>query len=360
MKVVFFAGGVGTRLWPVSRKSTPKQFEKLVGDKSTLQLGLERVKSIADPKDIYISTGINYKDIIYKQLEEIPRENIILEPAVRDVGAAVGLIAAIFSKIAPNEPFVILWSDHLVKEEENFRKILKTAEEILLKDPNKIVFLGQKSRFPSENLGWVEQGERVERINGIEVYKFKSLHYRPDKESAEHFHKSENHTWNPGYFLTTGAHLFSLYKKFAPGMAEELEKIGNTWGNEDFKKTLNDKYPTLEKISFDNLILEKLGEGDGFVIGADLGWSDIGAWEALKEALSEKEDENVTKGKIILNDVKDSIAYNYTDKMLVGIDLEEMILVSTDDVILVCPKGSVPKIKKLVESLEGTEHENLT
>lgn len=360
MKVVFFAGGVGTRLWPVSRKNSPKQFEKIIGDKSTLQLGIERILPISSPEEIYVSTGDAYKEIIYSQLPEIPRENIILEPEARDVGAAVGLVSAIFAKISPNEPFVILWSDHLVKEVDNFQKVLLTAENILKKDPNKIIFLGQHSRFASENLGWIERGEEVDSVDGVNVYEFKSLLYRPDSTNANKFHLSERHTWNPGYFLSTGHHLFSLYKKFVPEMAMELEKIANAYGTDEFSKVLDEIYPSLEKISFDNLILEKLGEGDGYVISDDLGWSDIGAWEALKEALSEKQSDNVTKGKILLEDTEDSIIYNYTDKMVVGIDLEDMIVVNTDDVVMVCPKSSVPKIKKLVESLKGTEHENLT
>ncbi len=360
MKVVFFAGGVGTRLWPVSRKSTPKQFEKIVGDKSTLQLGIDRVRDIVDSQDIYISTGKSYSKVIYNQLPEVPKQNIILEPCARDVGAAVGMVAAILSRVSPDEPFVILWSDHLVKETEKFQKILLAAKEILEKDSEKIVFIGQNSRFPSENLGWIESGDKVQDIDGLEVFRFKSLHYRPDKETAERFHDSKNHSWNPGYFVTTGRHLFSLYEKHAPEMAKKLKLIASHWGKDSFQEVIDREYPLFEKISFDNLILEKLEESDGYVIGAELGWSDIGAWEALKEALSDSEDESITKGKVLLHDVRDSIAYNYTDKMIVGIDLDGMIIVNTNDVIMICPKNSVPKIKKLVESLEGTEYEHLT
>ena len=120
-------------------------------------------------------------------------------------------------------------------------------------------------------------------------------------------------------------------------------------------------YPTLEKISFDNLILEKIDPSDALVLGADLGWSDIGAWEALKEALSKNVDENVTKGNVMLEDsVGIILAFNFTDQLVVGIDLDEMLVINTEDVILVCPKNSVPKIKKLVESLAGTPNEHLT
>lgn len=360
MKAVIFAGGVGTRLWPLSRKHTPKQFEKVIGDKSTLQLAYDRISPLFGPADIFISSGERYEEVLRKQLPQLPEKNFILEPEMRDVGAAVGLIAAILEKMAPNEPFIILWSDHLVKNVDLFRKMLTTANEILTKEQNKIVFIGQKSRLATQNLGWIEFGDKIKEVEGLPIYEFKSLHYRPELSTAEEFHKSEKHAWNPGYFGTTPSFLMSLYKTHAPKMHESLLRIQESWDTPEFKSVLKEIFPTFEKISFDNLILEKITESDGYVIGADFGWSDVGAWEQLKEALSEKESENVTKGKVMLTDSVDSLVFNYTDQMVVGIDLDELLVINTDDVTLVCPKNSVPKIKKLVESLSGTEHEALT
>ncbi len=359
MKIVIFAGGVGTRLWPLSRRRTPKQFEKLVGEKSTLQLAVDRVSSLVNPSDIFISSGIAYKEILYTQLPNVPRENFILEPQMRDVGAAVGLICAILAKISPDEPFFILWSDHLVKNEELFRTILKNIASLLEENKNKIVFMGQSSRFASENLGWIEMGDEIKKIGATPLYEFKSLHYRPNGAKASEFHKSEKYVWNPGYFGTTSGFLFSLYKKFAPEMYEILLKIQKSWGSPDFEITISQLYPNLEKISFDNLILEKINEEQGYVIAADLGWSDVGAWEALKEALSSEEKENVIKGNVLLEESSDNLVFNYKDQLVVGIDLSEMLVINTEDVILICPKKSVPKIKKLVESLEGTPNAHL-
>ncbi len=118
-------------------------------------------------------------------------------------------------------------------------------------------------------------------------------------------------------------------------------------------------YPTIDKVSFDDAILIKMPVGKAIVVSADLGWSDVGAWESLKEALAQTPDENVTKGKVLLEDSKDSLLFNYADCLIVGIDLDNMLVVNTGDVILVCPKTSVPKIKKLVENLTGTPHEHL-
>lgn len=359
MKIVIFAGGVGTRLWPLSRKKTPKQFEKIIGNKSTIQLAVERVLPVVSPKDIFISSGEVYKDILLKQLPQIPEENFILEPEMRDVGAAVGLISAIFDKKFSSEPFIILWSDHIVKNEKLFQKILSTAGSLLSEDKNKIVFIGENSRFASQNLGWIEFGDELKKVNDVPIHKLKSFHYRPTLAIAEKFHDSPRHVWNTGYFATTAEFLFSLYKKFSPEMYEELLKLREAWGTDGFAQEMKNIYPNLQKISFDNLILEKINPSEGLVIAQNLEWSDIGAWESLKEALSETKDDNLTMGKVMMIDSKDSLFYNYTEQMVVGIDMDDFLVINTQDVILVCPKKSVPKIKKLVESLKGTDNEHL-
>ena len=178
MKAVIFAGGVGTRLWPLSRKKSPKQFEQIVGNSSTLQLSVDRLTSSFAPDQIYISTGLDYVDMVSSQLPKIPRNNIIGEPEMRDVGPAVGLVAAILHKDAPGEPFAILWSDHLVKNISLFNNILSVGGKLVEKNNDSIVFIGQTPRFASENLGWIERDSQQDEIDGIKIYGFKSWKYQ--------------------------------------------------------------------------------------------------------------------------------------------------------------------------------------
>jgi len=363
MKVVIFAGGVGTRLWPVSRKNTPKQFEKLIGDKSTLQQTIDRLQPDFKYSDIYIATGKRYEEILRKQLPEIPSENFILEPDMRDVGPAIGLATFIISKKFPNEPVGILWSDHMVKQVDTFKYSLRLAESMINEKKCNFVFIAQKPRFANQNMGWIEVGEPVEKdVEGhqVQLFQFKQLRYRPKLEEAVSFFEDKTFVWNLGYFVTIPKYLVGLYQQYAPEMYDKLAYLREKWGTDSFDDALTEIYPKFEKISFDDLILVKLKPDHIFVISADLGWSDIGAWESLKEALSDTTDENVTKGKVMLEDSRDALAFNYTEQLVVGIDLEEMLVINTGDVVLVCPKSSVPKIKKLVEKFAGTPNERLT
>ncbi len=360
MKVVIFAGGVGTRLWPLSRKNTPKQFEKVVGDKSMLQISISKLFPSFEWKDIYISTNFQYKDVLKKQFPKIPEENLIFEPAMRDVGPAVGLMIANFIKKFPREQIAILWGDHLIKKDGEFRQALKVAESLVEENPEQIVFVGQKPRFASVNLGYIEFGSEVKKVGETPVYEFRDFKYRPEEEVAKNFLSDNRHSWNLGYFVTTPKFLWKQFEKSAPELFEKLKLISEAVGTLDYEKVLDEVYPSMEKISFDNAVLEKLDPKEGLVLSVDIGWSDIGAWEALKEALEESESANVVQGKVDLMDSQDTLAFNYTEQLVVGIDLEDMIVVNTKDVLLVCPKTSVPKIKKYVENLIGTDKEGLT
>lgn len=359
MKAIVFAGGAGTRLWPLSRRSSPKQFEKVIGDKSTLQLAVEKLLPNFNWNDIYVATAERYLSIIADQLPKLPKGNVIGEPEPRDVGPAVGLLTSIFYRKYRNDPVLILWSDHIVKKRELFAQVLKVSGEIIKKNKDKIIFISQKPRFASQNLGWIKFGGEIVRNKNIVFHSFESFHYRPNLDKALEYFKSGNFAWNLGYFVTTPSFLWKLYQTYQPEIFEGMKKIYETVGKSTYKATVRKVYPSLPKISFDNAILEKINKENALVISEDLGWSDIGAWEALKEALQLNPAENVIKGKVLLTDCHDSLVYNYTDALVVAIDLDGFMVVNTHDVIMVCHKNSVPKIKKLVERLAESENEHL-
>lgn len=360
MKAVIFAGGIGTRMWPLSREATPKQFEKIIEGKSTLQMSVERLLPEFDPKDIIISTGKRYVDVVSDQLPAIPKENIVGEPEMRDVAPAVGYIMAILEKKHPNTPTAILWSDHLVNNTDQFKQALFSGGQYLTQHKNKIVFLGQKPRFASSNLGWIEYGQELAQLNGLPMRKFVSWHYRPDQSLAQKYLNSGHHAWNPGYFVVTPKFVMDHFKTENEKMYKQLIALADSFGTKDHQQMLDSIYPTFDKISFDNLIVEKIKPEEAVVISVDLGWSDIGAWEALKEALQTSDEQNVTHGNVRTRNTLDSLIYSYTDQLVATVDLEGVVVVVTSDVILVTRKESIGQVKELVNELKETDLKHLT
>jgi len=360
MKAIIFAGGTGTRLWPLSRKKSPKQFEKILGDKSTLQLAVARLLPDFQYQDIYISTNILYKEIVENQLPQVPKENFIFEPEKKDVGPAIALVSGILCQTNPEEPIAILWSDHLVQQEAEFKKILLTAGKYIQKHHNKIIYIAHQPRYPSVNLGYIHIGKKLEELDGTSFYQTEGFKYRPDAATAQEFVKSGQYGWNLGYFVTTPKFIQASFARFSPNIYKNTQTILKHWQQPDYLSFLKKNYGRVEKINFDNAILENLDKEEALVVIANIGWSDIGAWEALKEALEKNPGDNITLGNNFLENVKDSLIYNYEDKKLVvAVDMQEIIVVNTDDVLLISNKKSVNKIKKVVEGFEGTEYEKL-
>jgi mannose-1-phosphate guanylyltransferase len=362
MKIVIFAGGVGTRLWPLSRKKSPKQFEKVIDDESTLQHLVARLLQEFNASDIFISTGSRYRAIIGRQLPQISNENIIIEPEMRDVGPAVGLLTAIFAKVNPDESMAILWGDHLVHGDKKFHDMLTAANEVIEQNPEKIMFLGHRPRFANQNLGWIEFDQSsLGKAGQFDYHSLVSFRYRPEKSLVEEYAQDGKHAWNLGYFVTKPRFLWKQFQTHSPELFRGLKTIQDAYGTLSYGEVLSKIYPTLPKVSFDHAVLEKIPVANCAVMVADIGWSDVGAWEALKEALQKSQDDNVTKGEVILEGSKDSLVFDYQGKKLVvGIDLHDMLVVNTEDVLLVAPKTSASKVKKLVESFAGGKYDELT
>lgn len=360
MKAVIFAGGVGTRLWPLSRKKSPKQFERIVGNKSTLELTIDRLLPDFSWTDIYISTGQKYLPIIKKQLPLLPKKNIITEPVKKDVGPAVALVMGLLSKKAPDEPVIILWSDHLVKNKSRFKKIIKVAAKQVENNNGGIVFIGQKARFASTNLGWIEFGKEIKKIDDVSLFTFINFKYRPDTDTAQKYFTDLTHCWNLGYFVSTPRFIYEQFKRFTPQIYHITEKIINSLGQKEYDENIEKEYKNMPEINFDNAVIEQLDPNVAQVINEDIGWSDLGAWEALKNALEEKKEDNITQGNVILDNCTDNLIYNFDEaKTIVAIDLDDFIVVNTQDVLMVTKKTSVGKIKELVEKLEKSKNNHL-
>ncbi|HZD10420.1 MAG TPA: sugar phosphate nucleotidyltransferase [Candidatus Binatia bacterium] len=360
MKIVIFAGGTGRRLWPLSRQASPKQFEPILGEKSTLQLAVGRVRDRYGAENIFVSTNKRYQDTIREQLPELPQENIIGEPERRDLAAAVGLAMAHLAQASKDssEAVAILWGDNYMNDTGTFLELLEAAERLLQENEAKIVFMGETPRFANENLGWIGLGERQGAVQGRPYFAFRSWRYRPPREVAETMFAQGKHVWNTGYFVTRIGFVQSLYRQYQPQMAEALQEIQAAIGSAGYETVLAKRYAALQVASFDDAILTHVGPEEALVLHGEMGWSDPGTLYALKEALAGGSNANVEEGLVMAVDTADSLLLNYErEKLMAVIGLEGFVVVNMEDALLVVSKERIPDVKALVNRLQGTELE---
>ncbi len=349
MKIIIFAGGTGKRFWPVSRINSPKQFSPLISGKPLLRLNIDRLLKGFNPEDIFVSTGKRYEKEVLEIASDLPKENLIFEPDMRDTGPAVTLAICYVREKFPDEPICIQWSDSIVKDEATFIISLKEAEKVH-KEQNKTFFITVPARFPSPHRGYINFGEEIKSISSkITLNEFKSFKEKPDVDNAKKYIADGHFGWNPGYWVLDPDFYLDTVKKDD----EDIVSVCETMVREDFSESSCKKFSELEKISADYLFAEKVSSQEALVLLSDIGWSDVGEWISLKEALQENDDAIVTKGNVIDLDSKDSIIYNLEDSKLVStIGLEGMVVVNTKDAVAVFSKEDNGRLKEYLNKLE--------
>jgi mannose-1-phosphate guanylyltransferase len=338
MKILIFAGGIGTRFWPMSRKSFPKQFQKIFNGKSTLELTWQRLAPDFGAENIFLQTVPEFEDLCKKELPDLNPDNIILEPSRRNNGPAVCMATQTLVEKGLTGPVSIIWADNIMEREDELVNFLKAAEALINENKDRFIFIGERPRFASNNLGWIHTGTELGRIDDQPYYKFLGWKYKPEIEECNAMFDSGEYLWNPGYFITSIEFLDNQFKTLTP----------------ELYQTVKSAYNSAEKISFDKAIIEHTDLSSAVVLKTDMGWSDPGTLYALKEALQMDELENVTKGNVFNLDSKDCLTYNLEDKkLLTTVGLEGIVIVNTKDAIIVVPKDKVKYVTDLVKKLEG-------
>jgi len=357
MKIVVFAGGSGTRFWPISREKYPKQFKPLLNGKSTFEIHIDNYLKKFDWQDILISTTEALSSTVKEIYPDVPLYNIITEPIRRDLGPAVAMVMLKLSKMGDlNEPTAIVWSDSVIKETKLYFDALKLAEDLLKLNPSQLIYIGDEPKYANENIGWIETGKKLEGKFGLKIYERKSFTYRPSIDKAQKWFATKTHLWNTGFFITTPSFILNEYKRQQPEMYSIMEKISAALDTDKEYSVVKKLYPELQSISFDNAILEGLDNNNTKVIGGDFSFADPGTLYALKQFLQTSQEENVTKGLVHNYKTKDSLVFNYEEgKILSTIGLDGYIVVNTPDAILVCHKDQIPNIKEMLKKFEDTD-----
>lgn len=358
LKIALFCGGSGTRMWPMSRKNLPKQFQPLIKNESTFEMMVKRLTSKFPYSAIFPVTTRDSVQWIVKLAPEIPLENIIIEPEMRDTAAAVSLAAAVLDKKFNNPNILALWSDHVVRNEDAFIKVIELADTTA-RDTDKFVEIGVRPTFPSIALGYLQVGKMIKKANGMAIFEFAAQIEKPDFETAKKFLESWEYLWHIGYALWPARRMLAHVKKFSPGTYEPIMKIQKAWGTATQESTLKLEYPKIPKNSIDFAVNSHLTSEDQVVISADLGWRDVGTWNELKDEMAKKPHDNIIQGDVLDMDLKDCLIYsNKKNKIIAAIGLKGLVVVDTEDALLICPKDRTQDVKKVIEELKSQNKED--
>ncbi|SFG22737.1 mannose-1-phosphate guanylyltransferase [Desulfotomaculum arcticum] len=345
---VIMAGGRGEGFWPRSRLAVPKQFLNLIGEKTMLQLTVERVEEMVGISGTYIVAGLDFKDIIMEQVPHLPEENIIIEPYGRDTAAAIGLATLILERKDPREVMIVLPADHYIGDVPCFQEVLKNAVTAAWREEG-IITIGIAPHRPETGYGYICQGEMLDTIAGVPLYRVFQFLEKPSYAKAVRLLACGNYLWNSGMFIWRVNLIRQLIEKYIPQLARGLNKIGQAMGTEQYPAVLKEVYAELPGISVDYGILEK--EDNVLVMRGDFGWDDIGSWTALDRYAEKDERGNVIEGRGVLLDTSDTFIYS-PGKTVGIIGVESLIVVNDRDSILVCRKNRAKEIKKVVQALK--------
>ena len=344
---LIMAGGKGTRFWPLSTEKKPKQFLNLIGDKTMIQMTVDRIRPIIPIERIFICTGDSYVDLVKSQLPDIPEKNIIVEPEGRNTAPCIALSAMIIKKYYNDATMVVLPSDHLIKDEDSFRNILLDGEKYLKENDKAILTLGMTPNRPETGYGYIKFSKDKTYINNNEVIKVDKFVEKPNLEKALEYLADGSYLWNGGMFIWTVNNILDQIKEFIPKTYNALKNIEQINVNE-LQGYINENYGKTDSISVDYAILEKSNEI--YVIPSDFGWDDVGSWEALDRYREKDDNGNIFIGNINSIDSNNNLIISKNHNVIIH-GLNDIYIIENDGNIIVGKKEEVSKIKSLKECL---------
>lgn len=353
---VIMAGGGGTRLWPLSRAAQPKQMLKLIDDQSLFQIAVSRLAGDFPPARILVVTIAEQAAELQTQAPQIPPENFIIEPMPRGTASVIGLAGVVLGHRAPDAVMAVLTADHFIGNEEKFLQLLGAAYQVAQDDY--LVTLGIEPTSPATGYGYIHQGQKIglySKLNAYQVLKFKE---KPDRAQAEALLISGDHAWNSGMFVWQVEQIMEEFALQMPDLSTRLNRISQTWNTPDFEAVINQEWPKINPETIDYGIME--GAQRVAVIPAEgLRWNDVGSWDSLFDVFQPDQDGNIVRGgKHIAQDTSGTLVFqNQDQRLIVTIGVENLVLVDTGDVLLVCQKDDAQNVRQIVNQLRAAGDE---
>ena len=350
---IILAGGRGTRFWPLSRETWPKQMLHIVGEDTLLRQTIKRLDGFHPSVNIWIVTVKSLVEDIRFHLQPLGKDaervHFIIEPFGKNTAPAIGLAALILNKISPNSIMVVMPSDHSIKNIKQFQEKLQGAIQVA--EQGYLATFGIKPNRPETAYGYIQSGPLFKNSNN-EIFHVEKFLEKPDLKTAEAFIQQGNFYWNSGIFVWKTSKILKEIETYLPGLHQGLKKIDELQNQED--ETINEIYSSFENISIDYGVLEK--SQDVLVIPSDFGWSDLGSWSALDNILEKDERGNILRGNLV-----DIGSENFTviasDRVIATIGLKNMVVIDTPDATLVSSKEKVQEVRKVVEALKKNNRE---
>ena len=342
---VIIAGGSGTRFWPASRKSMPKQFLPFTSDgQSLIQQAAKRLEAFVSAEQILLISGAPYAKLC---AEHLPKAQTILEPQPKNTAAAVGLAAAAVAIEDPEAVMMVNWSDAAIANEAVFADVVTKAYEYI-QDSDALGIIGVQPTTPHTGYGYIESAEKI--TDG--VLKVDRFLEKPDLATAKKFLEAGNFYWNPGIFIWKASSILKSFEQFMPEFYNDLVTLMEKWESPDREKLITEIFNRVESIAIDNAIMEKT---NNLVIfpASDLGWSDVGSWDVWSDFHEKDTEGNSYLADVVSIDSKNNLVQTSSDKFIALIGMEDTVLVETDDAILVCKKDQAQKVKQIVEQLKS-------